>query len=80
MAKKPRPSDVSRLSIASDFAVGSIIDALRPRPAKEFRVTVRRPDDLANQKDFDATQPGAAQVQEEILLKNAGRQSGSRYQ
>jgi len=35
-----------RLSIASDFALGKIIDSVRPRPAKEFRVPVRRPDDM----------------------------------
>jgi hypothetical protein len=35
-----------RLSIASDFALGKIIDSVRPRPAEEFRVPVRRPDDM----------------------------------
>jgi hypothetical protein len=32
--------------IGSDFALGKIIDSVRPRPATEFRVPVRRPDDL----------------------------------
>ena len=35
-----------RLSIASDFALGKIVDSVRPRPAKEFRISVRRPDDM----------------------------------
>lgn len=32
--------------IVSDFALGKIIDSLRPRPTRVFRVPVRRPDDL----------------------------------
>ena len=43
MAKKPRPSAILR---PADFALGAIVDAVRPRPAREFRVPVRRPDDL----------------------------------
>jgi hypothetical protein len=32
--------------VASDFDLGRLLDALEPRPAREWRVPVRRPDDL----------------------------------
>lgn len=43
MAKRPPLSAVIR---PADFALGALVDAVRPAPAREFRVPVRRPDDL----------------------------------
>jgi hypothetical protein len=34
------------VKVAPDFALGRLFDALEPRPAREWRVPVRRPDDL----------------------------------
>ena len=41
-----RKEALPKESIASEFALGRIIDSLRPPRAREFRVPVRRPDDL----------------------------------